>query len=177
MPLKRPGKGKKEIDPLITDIKLKTKEAFIRNKHLLDYKNKIKNAESKYEKLFIKSISNIHLLNSKLTVIFRKGVDKDLTKAEKTLKRFKRVYNLSLDLYNRQQKQNANQKSMLKLKNENVYKTAINSTTLRYTKILNELVQKSQKIKFIEQLNPLIDNFVKEIDVLFKHKKDKEKLN
>ncbi len=167
-PLKKPNSLRREI-------KIETKKHFKESGVLSFYKQRKSTTKDKMLIQYTKANANIHLLDSKLSVLFRKGLYKNSREAKRTIKKFKDIYDVSLDTFLKKSEVYVKQKTQYELyKNTRVSEHLLVSLTSRYSKTLNELVRKSNDIIFIEDLNPLLDKIKKDFFYLFK---DRPKLN
>lgn len=161
----------KKINPVNKEVKKSVKFKIKESKSINQYRNMIKKSDVTVIKKYHKSMLNLRAVEARLLTLFEKGLYRNLDKAKKTYKKFIDYNNLFIEKLNDVIANGELHYKSVYLKNRKmeseVNLVMFDSFVKRYTKIVEEMTKKLQKIMFIEDLNPILNEAIEKYKTLF----------
>lgn len=154
------------------DIKIATKKKF--NPNVMEYKTLKKDITNRIDLRYFKEKTNTSILKSRMDVLFKKGRFKDSEKAKKTINRYNGIVDLTTKIFLSKVNEVTKSKVVYLKKGQDFKEEQQNQLVLMFTKELKKLSREGLKVEFIEDLNPVIDRFLKDFQKKINFKVPKE---
>jgi hypothetical protein len=151
------------------NIKISTKKKFKPN--VKRYKTFLSKKSGEIDIKYLKEQTNLDILDSRLRVLYSNGRFKNADNAKKIARKYMNLMKISNDIFLNRTKEILTSKFIYSEPNfkEKYYEGVIND----YIKDIKQLSRKGLKIEFIEEIEPILDSFIKKIEKKYKPKDPK----
>lgn len=152
------------------DIKIATKKKFNPSR----YKSLKKTTENVIDLKYLKERTNVDILNKRLDVLFEKGRFKDSKKAKEIIKRYQGIVKLTTNIFLSKTKSLSSAKFISYQKGIDPRQELVSKVIKEFTLELKKLSGEGLKVEFIEEMNPLIDKYLKNFMKKINFKEEKQ---